>query len=129
MEVEKLTVSVTRKKKRDNDEELSITENRPKVAAIEIGVQAERKIRVTESEESRFLDVLIEALARSIYICGVNNRIRSQADKLSAETLNIKGRWPKIESSPIFKGIHPLLQTILAQRRLNPKEDGDRSLH
>jgi hypothetical protein len=80
VEVTKSTISATRKRKRDDDEESSITEKRPKVAAIETGVQEERRIWENESGGRGFLDEPREAPARPVYICGVNNRKRSQAN-------------------------------------------------
>jgi hypothetical protein len=54
VEVTKSTVLATRKRMRDDDEESSITEKRPKVATIETGVQEERRIWENESEEEDF---------------------------------------------------------------------------
>jgi hypothetical protein len=54
VEVTKSTISATRKRKRDDDEESSIMEKRPKVATIETGVQEERRIWENESEEEDF---------------------------------------------------------------------------
>jgi hypothetical protein len=54
VEVTKSTVSVTQKRKRDDDEESSLTQNRPKVAAIEIIGKEERRIWENESEEEDF---------------------------------------------------------------------------
>jgi hypothetical protein len=54
VEVTKSTVSVTLKRKRHDDEELSITEKRPKVAAIETVDKEERRIWENELEEADF---------------------------------------------------------------------------
>jgi hypothetical protein len=75
-----------------------------------------------------FLDEPREAPARPVYICGVNNRKRSQADKPSAGTSDIKRRRQTIESSPVFKQDSASAAKPSCPKPLNPKEDGDRSL-
>jgi hypothetical protein len=50
----KSTVSAIWKRKRNDDKESSITEKRPKVAAIERGVQEDRRIWENESEKEDF---------------------------------------------------------------------------
>jgi hypothetical protein len=49
--VMKTTVLESRKRKRDDDNESSLMEKWPKMAAIETGVQEERRIWKNESEE------------------------------------------------------------------------------